>query len=48
VKVDVGVAERAPGYGVAANADGGHRAYCVEDVAEEGLCDLSVEITHVE
>jgi len=48
VEVDVGVAEGAPGDGVAANADAGNRANSVEDVAEKSLCDLGVEITNIQ
>jgi len=48
VEVDVGVAEGAPGDGVAADTDAGNRANSVEDVAEESLCDLSMEITHIQ
>jgi len=48
VEVDVGVAKRATSDGVAADANAGDRANSVEDVAEESLCDLSVEITHIQ
>ena len=46
--VDVGVAQRAAGDGVAAHADGGDRTDGVEDLVEESLVDLGEEVADVQ
>ena len=47
VEVDVGVAQRAPSDGVAADADGRDRSDRVEDVTEESLRDVGVQVSDV-
>jgi hypothetical protein len=48
MEVDVGIAQRAAGHGIAAYANRGHGANRVEDLEKEGLVDIGNEVADVQ